>query len=221
MVKIYRCATVVRGGRRFSFGAMVVVGDGAGRVGVGYGKANEVPPAVDKARKLARDAMVNINLAGGTIPHRVMGTFGASKVALVPAGPGTGVIAGASVRAVLELAGVKDVLTKAYGSLSPKNLVKATLEGLRQLRTREMVEELRGVSIPTDEVQKRLARHEARVEIREPEPGMAAPTPPVATAEMAPPTPAETPVVPAEAADAPAADTAEGETPAGDESSTP
>jgi small subunit ribosomal protein S5 len=162
VVKIYRCATVVRGGRRFSFAALVVVGDGRGNVGIGYGKANEVPPAVDKARKIARNSMVRVNLAASTIPHRAIGKYGSSKVALLPAGLGTGVIAGASVRAVLEMAGVHDVLTKAYGSTSPKNLVKATLHGLRQLRSRETIQSLRGVDIPTDEVQKRLVQHSAR-----------------------------------------------------------
>lgn len=144
VVKVYRCATVVKGGRRFSFGALVVVGDRRGQVGVGYGKANEVPPAVEKAIKGARRAIVRIPLAGSTIPHRVIGQYGASKVVLVPASSGTGVIAGASARAVLELAGVRDVLTKSYGSTSPKNLVKATMEALRQLRDRERVEALRG-----------------------------------------------------------------------------
>ncbi len=147
VVKVYRCATVVRGGRRFSFAALVVVGDRAGSVGIGYGKANEVPPAVEKGIKNARKAMVKISLKGTTIPHRVVGRYGASKVVLVPASEGTGVIAGASVRPVLELAGVHDVLTKSYGSNSPKNLVKATLAGLLELRSREMIAELRGVQL--------------------------------------------------------------------------
>ncbi|HOA76045.1 MAG TPA: 30S ribosomal protein S5, partial [Phycisphaerae bacterium] len=116
VVKVYRCATVVKGGRRFSFAALVVVGDRNGQVGVGYGKANEVPAAVEKATKAARRNVIRVNLAGTTIPHQVMAKFGASKVMLLPAGEGTGVIAGASVRAEMELAGVKDVLTKAYGS---------------------------------------------------------------------------------------------------------
>jgi small subunit ribosomal protein S5 len=156
VVNIYRCAKVVKGGRRFSFSALVVVGDAQGRVGVGYGKANEVPPAVEKAKKIAAANMEPIALEGTTIPHRVVGHFGASKVVLVPAGAGTGVIAGASVRAVLEAAGVHDVLTKAYGSTSPKNLVQATMAGLRQLRTHEAVQDLRGVKLAMDE--KRLAR---------------------------------------------------------------
>ncbi len=147
LVKLYRCATVVKGGRRFSFGALVVVGDRAGRVGYGYGKANEVPPAVDKGVKQARRRLVEVALRGTTIPHRVMGRFGASRILLIPASEGTGVIAGSAPRAVLELAGIKDVLTKCYGSTSPKNLVKATMNGLLQLRTRSMVERLRGVKL--------------------------------------------------------------------------
>ncbi|MCA9244385.1 MAG: 30S ribosomal protein S5 [Phycisphaerales bacterium] len=147
LVKLYRCATVVKGGRRFSFGALVVAGDRKGRVGHGYGKANEVLPAIEKANKQARRKMVNVPLKGTTIPHRVIGHFGASRILLLPASEGTGVIAGAAARSVLELAGVKDVLTKVYGSTSPKNLVKATLDGLRQLRSRKQVEQLRGVSI--------------------------------------------------------------------------
>jgi len=147
LVKLYRCATVVKGGRRFSFGALVVVGDRNGRVGFGYGKANEVPPAVEKGIKQARRNMFDVPLKGTSIPHRTVGRFGASKIALIPATEGTGVIAGAAARAVLELAGVKDVLTKSYGSTSPKNLVKATVEGLRQLRSRADVERLRGVTL--------------------------------------------------------------------------
>lgn len=147
LVKLYRCATVVKGGRRFSFGALVVVGNRAGEVGFGYGKANEVPLAVEKGMKKAKRKMIPIPLQGTTIPHRVVGRFGASKIVLVPAREGTGVIAGAAARAVLELAGVKDVLTKSYGSTSPKNLVKATVEGLKALRTRRTVEALRGVTL--------------------------------------------------------------------------
>jgi len=147
VVKVYRCAKVVKGGRRFSFAALVVVGDRNGSVGMGYAKANEVPNAVDKGRKHASRAINKIRLSGSTIPHTVLGTFGASRVKLIPASQGTGVIAGASVRAVLELAGVKDCLTKAYGSTSPKNLVKATMNALTELRDRDMVERLRGVKL--------------------------------------------------------------------------
>ncbi len=146
VVKIYRCSTVVKGGRRFSFGALVVVGDHKGRVGLGYGKANEVPSAVEKGAKAARRNMIDVRLTGSTIPHPVLAKYRASKVKLIPAGEGTGVIAGASVRAVMELAGVKDVLTKVYGSTSPKNLVKAAFEGLASLRTKEDVTRLRAAA---------------------------------------------------------------------------
>lgn len=147
LVKLFRCATVVKGGRRFSFGALVVVGDRKGQVAFGYGKANEVPPAVEKGVKQARRNLFKVPLRGTTIPHHVVGRFGASRVVMVPASEGTGVIAGAAPRAVLELAGVKDVLTKCYGSTAAKNLVKATIDGLKQLRTRAQVEQLRGVKL--------------------------------------------------------------------------
>jgi len=147
VVRVYRCTKVVKGGRRFSFGALVVVGNRSGQVGVGYGKANEVPAAVDKAIKDAKKQLHTISLKGRTLPHRVWGRYGASKVVLIPAGEGTGVIAGSSTRAVLELVGIQDVLTKAYGSTSPKNLVKATLDGLLKLRSKEQIEELRGVTV--------------------------------------------------------------------------
>jgi small subunit ribosomal protein S5 len=150
VVKIRRCAAVVKGGRRFSFNALVVVGRKDGRVAWGYGKANEVPPAVEKAVKDATGRMERqkrIQLKGETIPHRVIGRFGASKVILVPAGPGTGVKAGPGVRDVLEACGVRNILTKVHGSSNPINLVKATIEGLLQLRTREEVARLRGVAL--------------------------------------------------------------------------
>ena len=147
VVKIYRCSTVVKGGRRFSFAALVVVGDRAGRVGWGYGKANEVPLAVEKAMKEARRSTKVVTLAGNTIPHKIIGRFGASSIILIPAREGTGVIAGASARAVLELAGIQDVLTKVQGSTSPKNVVKATFDGLLSLRSPEKVQELRGVAL--------------------------------------------------------------------------
>ncbi len=147
VVKIKRCAAVVKGGRRFSFAAMVVVGDREGRVGWGYGKANEVPPSVEKAVKQATRSMVRVPIEQGTIPHVVKGRFGAARVLLVPAGPGTGVIAGAAVRAVCEAAGIHDILTKSFGSNNPVLLVKATLDALEQLRTQQEVEVLRGVSL--------------------------------------------------------------------------
>ncbi len=147
VVKIYRCSTVVKGGRRFSFAALVVVGDRKGHVGLGYGKANEVPLAVEKAMKEARKSLKPVTLAGNTIPHKIIGRFGASSIILLPAREGTGVIAGASARAVLELAGVENVLTKIQGSTSPKNVVKATLNGLMNLRSPLQVQELRGVAL--------------------------------------------------------------------------
>jgi small subunit ribosomal protein S5 len=147
LVKLFRCATVVKGGRRFSFGAVVVVGDRQGKVAYGYGKANEVPPAVEKGIKQAKRHLMDVPLRGTTIPHRVIGRYGASRIVLIPASEGTGVIAGAAARSVLELAGIKDVLTKCYGSTAAKNLVKATIDGLKQLRTRVQIEELRGVKL--------------------------------------------------------------------------
>jgi len=147
VVKIYRCSKVVKGGRRFSFAALVVVGDRSGSVGYGYGKAKEVPMAVEKGVKDAKKSQWRISLSGNTLPHQVIGKYRATKIVMVPASPGTGVIAGSSARAVLEYAGVHDVLTKIYGSTTAKNVVKATMDGLRQLRSKEMIEELRGVAI--------------------------------------------------------------------------
>jgi small subunit ribosomal protein S5 len=147
VVKIKRCAAVVKGGRRFSFAAMVVVGDGQGRVGWGYGKANEVPPSVEKAQKQATRNMVQVPIQNGAIPHRVVGRYGAAEVVLLPAAPGTGVIAGASVRAVCEAAGITDILTKSFGSTNPVTLVKATIAALQSIRTQQDVERLRGVSL--------------------------------------------------------------------------
>jgi small subunit ribosomal protein S5 len=150
VVKIRRCAAVVKGGRRFSFNALVVVGDRKGKVAAGYGKANEVPPSVEKARKDAEETLKRqkkISLKGDTIPHRVIGRYGASKVILVPAGPDTGVKAGPGVRDVLEAAGIRNILTKVHGSTNPINLVKATIRGLLELRTREEVARLRGVTL--------------------------------------------------------------------------
>jgi small subunit ribosomal protein S5 len=150
VVKIRRCAAVVKGGRRFSFNALVVVGDENGKVSFGYGKANEVPPAVEKALKDGQENLrrqKKISMKGQTIPHRVVGRYGASRVILVPAGPGTGVKAGPGVREVLQACGIRNILTKTHGSTNPINLVKATIRGLLQLRTREDVARLRGVEV--------------------------------------------------------------------------
>ena len=144
-IKIKRCAAVVKGGRRFSFAAMVVVGNGNGRVGWGYGKANEVPPSVDKAQKQAERSMIDVSLNDHTIPHTIQGRFGAAKVLLVPAGAGTGIIAGAAVRAVCEAAGIKNILTKSFGTNNPVTLVKATIDALSKVRSEDHVFRMRGV----------------------------------------------------------------------------
>lgn len=147
VVQIRRCACVVKGGRRFSYAALVVSGDGQGRVGYGYGKAVEVPLAVEKATKQANRSQQSIPLVRTTVPHQVIGRFRASRVLLLPASPGTGIIAGACVRAVVEAAGITDILTKSLGSTNPLNLVKATFDALAQLRTKEQIAQLRGVSL--------------------------------------------------------------------------
>ena len=149
VVKVFRCSKVVKGGRRFSFAALVVVGDRNGTVGIGYGKAREVPPAVEKAVKDAKKNLNSVALLDGTLPHKIVGKCRATSITMVPASPGTGVIAGSSARAVLEYAGVRNVLTKVYGSTSAKNVVRAVMDGLLRLRDKESVEALRGVEIET------------------------------------------------------------------------
>ena len=149
VVKVFRCSKVVKGGRNFSFAALVVVGDHNGTVGIGYGKANEVPPAVEKAVKDAKKSLKKVSLVDGTVPHKIIGKCRATSITIVPASPGTGVIAGSSARAVLEYAGVRNVLTKINGSTSAKNVVKAVMDGLVKLRDKEAIEALRGVTIET------------------------------------------------------------------------
>lgn len=157
-VNIYRTSTTVKGGRRFSFGALVVVGDRRGKVGYGYAKSPEVPTAIEKAQKSARRQLTGVPLAGKTIPHEVEGAASASKVRLIPASPGTGVVAGGTVRAILEMAGITDCLTKCYGSTNKLNVVKAVFAGLEQLRTREETAALRGVELKSTEIEQKIER---------------------------------------------------------------
>lgn len=162
-VAVQRTAATVKGGRRFSFGALVVVGDRRGKVGYGYGKSNEVPSAIEKAQKYGRRAMVAVPMIGTTLPHEVEGTFRASKVRLIPAAPGTGVVAGQSVRAVLEMAGITDCLTKCYGSTNAFNTIKAVFAGLEKLKTSKQLAELRGLDLGMTMIEDKLEKGKAFV----------------------------------------------------------
>ncbi len=148
LIGVFRCSATVKGGRRLSFGSLVCVGDGKGRVGIGYGKAKEVPGAFQKAIKAGRRELKRFTITpGGSIPHEVKGRFGASQVVLIPAMPGTGVIAGTAVKAILEAGGLTNVLTKVYGSINTRNVVKAVMDALEKLRSKETTESLRGVEL--------------------------------------------------------------------------
>ncbi len=147
LVAVNRVTKVVKGGKIMRFTALVVVGDGKGKVGVGTGKAREVPEAIEKASLAAKRSMVEVAVEGTTIPHRIVGVFGRGQVLLMPAETGTGVIAGGPVRTVLEAAGIKDIRTKSLGSMTPVNCVKATIEGLKQLRTAEQIAAIRGKTV--------------------------------------------------------------------------
>jgi len=174
-VGIFRTAATVKGGRRFSFGALVVCGDRKGKIGYGYAKSPEVPTAIEKAEKHARLNMVQFPMTGSTLPHETVGKACASRVILVPASPGSGVVAGGTVRAVLEMAGITDCLTKSTGSNSKINMVRAVFDGLGQLRTREEIAELRGVEIESSDIEERVKRGQRFMPVQSEGDKMAAP----------------------------------------------
>ncbi|MEM9294362.1 MAG: 30S ribosomal protein S5 [Planctomycetota bacterium] len=213
-VWINRTSTTVKGGRRLSFAALVVVGDRQGTVGVGYGKGRGVPAAIEKAQKIARKNLFKVTMTGGTLPHMVQGRFLSSSVRLLPAAPGTGVIAGGTVRAVLEMAGVQDCLTKCYGSTSKTNVAKAVVEGLKALRSRETVASLRGVEIKSSAIDEVLEASRLAVEAS----AAAAPAAPAKPALEPKPEPAEEAPAEEPVAEAPteAEAPAESEAPAGE-----
>jgi small subunit ribosomal protein S5 len=191
VVAINRSAKVVKGGRRFSFSARAVVGDKHGRVGIGYGKANEVPPSVEKSIGDAKKNLVRVSLKGDTIPHEVMGHYGAARVFMRPAGPGTGVIAGGGVRAVCQMVGIRNILTKSLGSNNPVNLVKAAMDGLLKLKDIKDVARLRGVSVAqlTQEAPGAAVAEAGPAIPAEPPMPAAPPVPPVTPASVAPDAP--------------------------------
>ncbi len=155
-IGVYRTSATVKGGRRFSFGAIVVVGDRNGRVGFGYAKGNEVPNAIEKAQKDGQKKLINMPRVGTTIHHEVQGKFSSATVRLIPASPGTGVVAGTVVRAVLDLAGVQDCLTKCYGSTNPQNVLKAVFDAIDRLRSPAAIAQLRGQKLDATEIEKKI-----------------------------------------------------------------
>jgi small subunit ribosomal protein S5 len=167
VVHINRVAKVVKGGKNFSFSAVVVAGDGSGNVGYGTGKAREVPPAIQKASEQAKREMIRVPMIGGTLPHKVWGRWGATRVLLRPASPGTGVIAGGGVRAVMESAGVQDVLTKIIGSRNPFNVVRATFDAITSLMTQDQVRRLRGFEVAAPEADATVGAEQSSAEVEE------------------------------------------------------